>query len=209
MFKVQLRAILKASHYGNVKLLFPLITCLSELNKAKEITYDVMNDLKKEGIPFNESIPIGIMIEVPSAALKADILAAHCDFFSVGTNDLIQYMSAADRVNEKLAYLYNPIDVSILRVLKTVREAARAANIPVSICGEMAAQSEYTSLLLGLGYTDLSMSLIYMHQVKQIIRNISMKESVDFANEILQCTDNHTIQKKLKERHLKKIPEIQ
>ena len=208
MFKVQLRAILKASHYGNVKLLFPLITCLSELNKAKKITYSVMDDLRKEGIPFNESIPIGIMIEVPSAAMKADILSKYCDFFSVGTNDLTQYMSAVDRVNEKLAYLYNPVDISVLRVLKMIKEAANAANIPVSICGEMTAKPEYTSLLLGLGYTDLSMSPVYMHQVKQIIRNVSMKESIEFTNELLQCYDNEVIQKKLKERYSQKIAEI-
>ena len=209
LFKIQIRAILKASHYGNAKLLFPLITCLSELNKAKEITYGIMDELKKEGIPFNESIPIGIMIEVPSAAIKSDVLAKNCDFFSVGTNDLIQYMSAVDRVNEKLAYLYNPVDISMLRILKLIRESAQAENIPVSICGEMVAHPEYTALLLGLGYTDFSMSPIYMHQIKQIIRNVNMKECSEFANEILECSDNCIIQEKLKEKYTKKISEIQ
>jgi phosphotransferase system enzyme I (PtsI) len=165
--------------------MFPMISTSDEICRAKEILDEVKATLRKDGIAFDEKIPVGIMIEVPSAAINADILAHHVDFFSIGTNDLIQYMLAVDRIGEKVAYLYNPVDLSILRILKHISDAAKEHNIPFSICGEIAGEPRYTMMLLGLGFRTLSMSSAYMFQVKQIVRLVTISECEELANKLL------------------------
>ena len=140
MFRTQLRAILRASVYGKAKLMFPMISTSEEVIRAREILADVKKQLDIDGISYDRSMPDGIMIEVPSAVLNADILSKHADFFSVGTNDLIQYTLAVDRIGEKVAYLYNPVDLAVLRMLKHISDIAKEKNVPVSVCGEIAGE---------------------------------------------------------------------
>lgn len=186
LFKTQLRAILRASHYGTVKLMFPMISTVEEVIKAREILEEVKTELRTENIAFDEKMQVGIMIEVPSAIMTSDILAKYADFFSVGTNDLIQYTLAVDRIGEKVAYLYNPVDLAVLRMLQRLVETTTLTNKPLSICGEMAGEPKYTMILLGLGIRDLSMSSAYMYQVREVIRNVTIDECKDLVNEILK-----------------------
>ncbi|MBN1500309.1 MAG: phosphoenolpyruvate--protein phosphotransferase [Spirochaetes bacterium] len=176
LFVTQLRAILRSSVYGNVKIMFPMITTLDEIFIAKDIIEQVKYELQQEGLPFAENVPIGIMIEVPSAALNIDVLGKYVDFFSIGTNDLVQYTLAVDRIGEKVAYLYNPLDPAILRLLKSVTRQAAITGKDLSICGEIAGEPRYTMVLLGLGFRNLSMSSAYMYQVKRVIRSVTIEE---------------------------------
>ena len=185
LFRTQIRAILRASHYGNVKMMFPMISTVEELIKARGIVQECMEELSSKSLPFNQDIQIGIMIEVPSAVLTADLMAKYADFFSIGTNDLVQYTRAVDRISEKIAYLYNPLNISILRFLKQIITVSRNHNIPVSICGEMAGEPKYTMVLLGLGFRNLSMSSSYMYQIKRIIRSISLKECEELVEKLM------------------------
>ena len=208
LFRTQLRAILRASHYGNVKLMFPMISTIEEIVEARAILKTTMNELKKEGIPFNENIPIGIMIEVPSAAIDSDILGKYCDFFSVGTNDLVQYTLAVDRINESIAHLYNPLNHSILKLLKIIVESADKNSIPLSICGEIAGEPMYTILLMGLGYRIFSMSSNLMHAVKRIVRSVTIKECEELASELMEIENSKAIQKKLESYMKDKFPTL-
>ncbi len=208
IFKVQLRAILRASHYGNANLMFPMITTLDEFLKAKSITLEVMDDLEKEGIPFNKNIPTGLMIEVPSAAINADVLSRYADFFSVGTNDLVQYTLAVDRIYEKIAYLYNPLNLSILRLLKNIVDVSNRYNIPLSICGEMAGEPQYTMVLLGLGFRHFSMGPAYMYQIKKIIRSITIDECEKLVNTLLELENTEEIEKRVRAICREKFQEI-
>jgi phosphotransferase system enzyme I (PtsI) len=208
IFKIQLRAILRASVYGNAKIMFPMISTLDELLQAREITSEVMRDLDTSGIPYNKNIEIGIMIEVPSAVIAGDILAEHCDFFSVGTNDLVQYILAVDRVNEKVADIYNPLNISVLRYLRTISDIASSHSTPISICGEIAGEPKYTMMLLGLGYRQLSMSSKYMYQVKKIIRSVSLDECESLSRAILQMKKTEEIERTVIENMNQKFPEI-
>ncbi len=185
IFKDQLRAMLRASVHGNLRIMFPMISCLSELRRAKGILEEVRQELELEGREFSDDVRVGIMIEVPSAVIIADILAAEVDFFSIGTNDLIQYTMAIDRENENVAYLYSPIHQAILRMIRQTVDAAREAGIEVSMCGEMAGDLQLTMLLVGLGVDNLSMSPAATLKVKDLIRRIDMGEARALAERVL------------------------
>ena len=185
IFKTQIRAILKASAFGNIKILFPMISSLGELNEAKKIVKICMTELSDEGINFNPDIKIGIMVEIPSTAVMADIFAKEVDFFSLGTNDLIQYSLAIDRGNEEVAHLYNELNPAILRLIQNTASAAKENNIPVAVCGEMAGNPMFIPVLLGLGILNFSMNPHSIPIVKQFIREINFKDIEKLTSEIL------------------------
>src|SRR3989339_1955830 len=190
IFKIQLRAILRASALGNVKILFPLISSLQELRRAKQMVWETMEELDKEKIPFSKNINMGVMIEVPSSVMIADMLAKECDFFSIGTNDLIQYSLAVDRNNERVAYLYCPVHPAILRLLKIAIKAAADNNIPVGICGEMGSEVEYAVPLIGLGLTEFSVSpATIIPEIKKIVRSVTYEKAKEVADTVCQFDD--------------------
>lgn len=158
LFKVQLRALLRASAFGNLKIMFPMISSLSEFKAAKELLKECMNELKAEGKEFNENLETGIMVEIPAAAICADELAKHVDFFSIGTNDLIQYTLAADRMNEKISYLYDPMHPAVLRLIKMTIDAAHKEGKWCGMCGEMAGDENAIATLVEYGLDEYSMS---------------------------------------------------
>ncbi len=195
LFKTQLRAMLRASVYGDLRIMFPMISGVEELDNVLEVLEDVKQELRKDSIAFKEDLPIGIMIEVPSAALTADLLAKKVDFFSIGTNDLIQYTIAVDRGNEKIAYLYEPFHPGVLRLLKIVIESAHNASIPVGMCGEMAGYPLAAVLLLGLGLDIFSMSAFTIPEVKKIIRSVSMSEAEELTGIVMEMKSAPEIDK--------------
>ncbi len=170
LFKTQLRAMYRAAAHGPAKIMFPMVTGLEELRAAKALCAECRAELAREGRPHDPGVPIGIMVETPSAAAIADRLAAECDFFSVGTNDLIQYTLAMDRTNSRVAYLYQPLHPAVLRSLLAVAAAGRAAGIPVGLCGEMGSETRYAEVLLGLGLDEISLHAAALPKVKQVIR---------------------------------------
>lgn len=177
IFRSQLRAILRASAYGEIKLMFPMISGLPELLDSKRILQEVMAELDNEDIKYDRDIRVGAMIEVPSAVMTADILANHVDFFSIGTNDLIQYALAIDRINEHVAFMYEPYHPAVIRMIQQVVSAARQASIPVAICGEMAGDPFCASLLLAIGIDELSMNAWAIPLLKKVVRSISKKDA--------------------------------
>jgi phosphotransferase system enzyme I (PtsI) len=185
IFKTQLRGILRASIYGQLKILLPMISGIEELRQVKAILEEAEEDLIAKDIPFDHKIPLGIMIEIPSAALTADNLAREVDFFSIGTNDLIQYSLAIDRVNEHVSYLYEPLHPAILRSIKGVVDVAHGAEIGVGICGEMASEPLYTLIFLGMGLDELSMNATAIPLVKKVLRRSSHVEGERILKEIL------------------------
>ena len=187
LFKTQLRAILRASIYSNIKIMFPMVCCMEEVDQALQIVEEVKAELKLKKQPFDKNIEIGIMIETPSAALIANRLAEKVDFFSIGTNDLVQYTLAVDRSSDIMAYLYQPAHPAILSLIKHVSEVARTHGIWVSICGEMAGDPLYTALLVGMGIHELSMSPVSMGPIRRIIRKIKMHEVEEIAEKALLC----------------------
>jgi len=207
VFKTQLRAMLRASAFGNVKILFPMISCVDELRRAKLVLGEVMRDLESGNVPFNKDIEVGIMIEVPSAALTADILAREADFFSIGTNDLIQYTLAVDRVNESVASLYMPTHQSILRMIERVIQAGADAGIDVAMCGEMAGDVSFTLLLLGMGLRTFSLSPYLIPEIKKIIRAVSVEEAVAIKDQAMNLDDPELILEFLRERTRDILPE--
>jgi len=188
-FRTQLRAILRVSGITkNVKIMFPMISGVGELRAAKTVLEEVKQSLIQESIEFDKDLQVGIMIEVPSAVAVADLLAREVDFFSIGTNDLVQYALAIDRVNEHVAHLYEPLHPAILRMIKQAADAGRQAGIPVSLCGELAGEPLYIPILLGFGLDSLSMNPLAVPRVKKIIRNASIEESKACLEEVLQFT---------------------
>src|SRR3979411_1581054 len=186
LFKTQLRAILRASAVGHVKIMFPMISGLEELRSAIAILQECKNELGKSGIEFAEATEVGAMIEVPSAAISADILAREVDFFSIGTNDLIQYALAVDRVNERIAHLYEPTHPSVLRLLKMIADAGHAHDLWVGVCGEMAGDIALIPLLLGLGVDELSASAVLVPRVKRAVQSLSVPECKQLVDEALK-----------------------
>ena len=184
----QIRAILMASAYGNIKIMFPMITCLEELGQLLGLIENEKRELDENSIKFNRNIDIGVMIETPSAAIIADKLARKVDFFSIGTNDLVQYTLAVDRSNEKVAYLYQPAHPAILSLMKRVTEAAHNNGIWVSVCGEMAGDPRYIPLLIGMGIHELSMSSVSIGPVRRLIRRLYMHDSEKLLEEALQAS---------------------
>lgn len=204
-FKTQFRAILKASSLGNLSIMLPMISGLEELLKSKELLEEVKSELRGEKVPFDEKIKVGIMIEIPSAALEADSLAKHCDFFSIGTNDLIQYTLAVDRTNEKIAHLYQSFHPSILKLIKKTIEDGHRNNIWVGMCGEMAADPRATALLIGLGIDELSTPPLAIPQIKKIIRSIEFEEARNLAEEVMKLNDSKEIERFLDEEYHRKF----
>jgi phosphotransferase system enzyme I (PtsI) len=185
IFKTQLRAILRASAYGNIKIMFPMISSIEELRAAKAILQEVRNELIKENIKFNDKLEVGIMIEIPAAAIISDLLAKEVDFFSIGTNDLIQYTTAVDRMNEKISHLYNPFHPALLRLVKMVIDNAHKENKWVGMCGEVAGDPKLIPILIGMGLDEFSMSPISILKARGIIRNISQEEMSDLALKVI------------------------
>jgi len=186
IFKTQLRAILRASAAGNIKIMFPMISGLDELRRANAVLAECREELLRSGVPLAEKIDVGAMIEIPSAAICADVLAPEVDFFSIGTNDLIQYALAVDRVNEKLAHLYEPTHPAVLRLLKMIAEAAHANNIWVGVCGEMAGDVALVPLLLGLGMDELSAGATLVPRIKRAVQSLTIPECRELVAETLK-----------------------
>ena len=189
MFREHLRAILRASVEGNVSMMYPMISGLDELNQANACVEEYKAELRKENIPFDENIRIGAMIETPSAVVVADSLARRLKFFSIGTNDLIQYSLAVDRMNERIAHLYEPTHPAIVRLIKATVEAAHRHGITISVCGEMASDPVLAPLLIGLGIDELSASIPQVPSVKFIIRRLKLTEAKELAEFALTCED--------------------
>lgn len=198
LFRAQLRALLRASVYGNLRVMFPLVSSISELREARSELERCRSELSRQGVPMGKRFPIGIMVETPSAALIADRLAQEADFFSVGTNDLIQYTIAIDRQNRDVAYLYRPLHLAILRSLSYVVGAAKKANIPVAMCGEMAGDPGLTMVLLALGLEELSMTSGQIPLVKNVIRSVSRADAAALLEQAMQFSSAEEIERFIK-----------
>ena len=207
MFKKQLRAILRVSVLGQVKIMFPLITNRQELMKAKMILHDVMEDLDEESIPYNRDIQVGIMVETPSAALTAYSLAHEVNFFSIGTNDLTQYTLAVDRGNELVSSLYSVSDPAVLRLIRNVIQDAHKAQVDLSVCGEMASEPEYIMLLLGMGVRTISIASPMIPEIKQMIRSVTMEQCNMVARKVLSMDSERQISVYLRNAARKILPE--
>jgi phosphotransferase system enzyme I (PtsI) len=207
MFKRQLRAIMRASVLGDVRIMFPMISTLMELRQARMVLKDVTEEMEDEGIPFRADIPLGIMIEVPSAALMANNFAKEVNFFSIGTNDLIQYTLAVDRTNEKVAGLFCPAHPAVLSLVRDTIRAGSRNSIGVSVCGEMAGEPLYTLLLLGLGLTTFSMNGPDIPEVKKIIRSTTMEHARNVARKVMSFDSERQVMHYLREETRKIIPE--
>lgn len=207
MFKTQLRAILRASMYGPVKVMFPLITSTSEFRQAKFLLHDVMEDLDEEGIAFDRNIDVGMMVEVPSAALMADTFAREAAFFSIGTNDLVQYTLAVDRINEKVASLYNPAHPAVIKLIKDTVRAARRRGIPVSCCGESGGEMDFALLLIGLGLRTLSVTASSIPHLKRLVRSTTIDQCVRIARKACSLDSDLAVTAFLREQVRRILPE--
>jgi phosphoenolpyruvate-protein phosphotransferase (PTS system enzyme I) len=208
MFRKQIKAILRASAMGNIRFMFPLICSREELVEAKGLVTDVMSEMDKHGIAYDKDVKVGMMIEVPSAAIVADLFAQEVDFFSIGTNDLVQYTLAVDRDNEHVAHLFSPIDPAVLRLIQTTVDAANSHEIDVTVCGEMAGDILYSILLVGMGVTRLSMSPTAIADVKKLVCSVSYEEARNVAEKALQMNSAVEIERYLREVTRKAIPEL-
>jgi phosphotransferase system enzyme I (PtsI) len=207
LFKTQLRAILRASVLGDVRVMFPLVTNLQELRQAKMILRDVMEDLDEYAVPYNAKMPVGIMIETPSSALTANHLAAECDFFSIGTNDLIQYTLAVDRGNEHVSLLFSAAEPAIVRILRSVIHDANKAGIGLSVCGEVASDPEYIMLLLGMGIRTLSLASPMIPEIKKIIRSVTIEQCNALARRVATLDSQRQIKNLLRDAISQILPE--
>jgi phosphotransferase system enzyme I (PtsI) len=207
LFRAQLRGLLRASAHGPMRLMFPMISGVSELREAKACLEEAREELTKEGEPFDPALKVGVMIEMPSAALTADLIAPEVDFFSIGTNDLIQYTLAIDRVNEHVSYLYRPLHPAILRMVRSVADAAKVRKIPVAMCGEMAGEPMLAAVLVGLGLDELSMNAVSIPMVKSVLRACSMEDSRRLADQAMQLAAPEEIEQLVKEHMSRRLPE--
>ncbi|MGB2998276.1 MAG: phosphoenolpyruvate--protein phosphotransferase [Phycisphaerae bacterium] len=208
LFKTQLRAILRASALGPTRVMFPLVTNLKELRQAKMILRDVREDLEEEGVPFDERMEVGIMIEVPSAAIMARNFARECDFFSIGTNDLVQYTLAVDRSNTRVADLFTAGHPAVLRLIQEVVKTAHEAGIEVAVCGEMAGEPIYTLLLVGLGVHVLSVSPATLLEVKKVIRSTTLAQARQVVERVFQFDSDREVDAYLSELARRLLPEM-
>jgi phosphotransferase system enzyme I (PtsI) len=207
MFKTQLRALLRASAHGKIKIMFPLVSGVQELRQVKTLVREIRTELDEQGVAYNKELQIGIMIEVPSAAVIADLLATEADFFAIGTNDLIQYSLAIDRGNENVSYLYEPLHPGILRLVKGVIDAGKRAGIPVEMCGEMASDPIYAIVLLGLGLEIFSMNPSSIPVIKNVIRSVRYKDCKRIADIALQKKTAQEIEEFVIESVAMRFPE--
>ncbi|MCA9270061.1 MAG: phosphoenolpyruvate--protein phosphotransferase, partial [Planctomycetales bacterium] len=207
LFRTQLRAILRASTLGDVRVMFPLVSTLGELRQAKMLLADVMDDLDEEGIAYNRNLPVGIMVEVPAAVVLLDRFAAEVDFFSIGTNDLIQYALAVDRSNTLVASLYNAADPAVLRLIEMTVSAARRGQADVSLCGQMSGNPVYTMLLLGLGLRDLSVPPNSIPEIKRICRSVAVERCEEIARRALAMDGAVQIEAMLRDELRKASPD--
>ncbi|ABC79930.1 phosphoenolpyruvate--protein phosphotransferase [Anaeromyxobacter dehalogenans] len=205
MFRAQLRALLRASVHGNLRVMFPMISGVAELRAAKHALRQAADELRAEGVPFRQ-VPVGIMVELPSAAMIADRLAAECDFFSIGTNDLIQYTIGIDRQDKDVAYLYKPLHLAVLRLLKLICDAGRAAGVPVSMCGEMAGEPVNALVLLGLGVSELSMNGPSIPLVKRVVRAARAEEGRALVDRLLALTTADDIEHEVQAEMARRFP---
>lgn len=208
LFKIQIRAILRASSCGRVRILFPMISGVAEIRACKKILYDIQAQLDQEGVSYDPNFSIGIMIETPSAVMIASLLAKEVDFFSIGTNDLIQYFLAVDRGNEHVAYLYEPLHPAILRALKATCEAANAADIEVCICGEMAGEPLYTLVLVGLGFDELSMNPACVPRVKRVLRQVSKQDGELLVEKLLLLSTGKEVSTAIDHEMGERLPDL-
>jgi len=207
LFRGQLRAILRARAFGPLRIMYPMISGVAEVRAANALLEEAKAELTAAGIAFDLAIQVGVMIEIPSAAIIADLLAREVDFFSVGTNDLIQYALAIDRVNEQVAYLYEPLHPAVLRMLQTVVTAAHNEGIWVSMCGEMAGDPLYSLLLVGLGFDELSMTSASIPLVKRIIRSITYGQAAELAHRLFGCATAQEVEQLLRHEMRSRFPE--
>ena len=208
LFTVQLRAILRASSHGPTQILFPMVTGVEETRACLSCLSEARRQLLAEGISFADKLPVGVMIETPSAALVADMIAKEVDFFSIGTNDLVQYCLAVDRGNEHVAYLYNPLHPAVLRSLKLICDAASKENIPVSMCGEMAGDPFYTLILIGLGINELSMTPFAIPRVKRVLRELDRNDGVKLISKLMSLATVSEVTHYLEKEMFKKMPAL-
>ena len=209
LFRTQLRALWRASTHGNLRILLPMIAAVSEVREAKALIHTVRDELVREGVAVAPEVPIGIMMETPAAALTADRLARECDFFSIGTNDLMQYTLAIDRGNRDVAYLYKPLHLGVLRLIKACVEGAGAAGIEVAMCGEMAGDPAYTLVLLGLGLDTLSMNPADLPRVKRVLRDASLRDARALVEAAMSFSSTDETEKFVREEMAKRYPDLE
>ena len=208
IFRIQLKAILRASAHGQVRVMFPLISSIQEMREARRLLGEVQEDLKARGHLFDPRMPVGAMIEVPAAVSLANLLTKEADFFSIGTNDLIQYALAIDRGNKQVASLYQPLHPAVLRMIRQVVDAGRLGGIPVAVCGEMAGDPLYLAILLGLGVDELSMNHMAIPMVKRVIRLINYEDAKQMAKQVLDMVTVEEINEFAAQEMNRRFPEI-
>lgn len=208
IFKVQLRAILRASVHGKLKVMYPMISGVEEMRQANRMLEDVKEELRVKGLPFEKNIEVGAMIEVPSAAITADLIAKEADFFSIGTNDLIQYSLAVDRTNEKVAYLYEPAHPAVLRLIKKIIDDAHKSKIWVGMCGEMSGDPMFALILLGMGLDEFSMPSKMILQIKQLVRSVTIKQAQAISEDALNFTTAREVEKFSKRKLKELFPQV-